>query len=126
MNTGNRDDQVFGHNARELAEEIWEVSLLKRAEFKEKYKEETKREKCIEDIIYILRYLESAVFHNSPVLFSDFIQWLKKTLAQYSIHAEEIAVTLQALEEVLKEKMEEKETPLIHQVLQQGFEVLKS
>lgn len=59
------------------------------------------RQKCLEDANYHLSYLSEAIGVENPVLFADYVGWAKILLAGYNISAEDLALNLNLIQEVL-------------------------
>lgn len=62
------------------------------------------RQRCVEDMLYTLVYLEAAVSTGSMELFRDYITWLRSIFICFDIDVDDLAGTLETLQEIFIER----------------------
>lgn len=62
------------------------------------------RQRCVEDMLYTLVYLEAAVSTGSMEIFRDYISWLRSIFICYDIDIDDLAGTLETLQEIFIER----------------------
>jgi signal transduction histidine kinase/CheY-like chemotaxis protein len=68
---------------------------------------ETGREKCVEDTIFHLAHLASALLASSPSLFANYIGWVGSVMHAAGIRHEDVSKNLACLREVCAENLPE-------------------
>lgn len=94
-------------NREILVEEIMEEQMLLQPELREKY-DAVKIKKSKEDISHNLNYLAHALFADEVKIFSNYYKWLYSVLKERDIKVEVLKSHLQAIENVLEKKLDEK------------------
>ncbi|UQZ37443.1 cobalamin-binding protein [Paenibacillus sp. PK3_47] len=74
-----------------------------------------------QDSLYHLRYLAESVSLASPLLFINYIIWLKVLLAQYKITAEDLRVNLDLMKEAISIELPSPEKEMILSYLDMGM-----
>lgn len=90
----------------ELAEAITQRHYELRPELETKYGK-SGRKKCVEDTCYHLQYLAEAILASQPLLFSEYVGWVRVMLAGRGVPAADLAENLKVLNAVLKEALGE-------------------
>jgi len=62
------------------------------------------RQRCVEDMLYTLVYLEAAVSVGSMELFRDYIAWLRSIFICFDIDVDDLVGTLENLQEIFIER----------------------
>ena len=62
------------------------------------------RQRCVEDMLYTLVYLEAAVSTGSMEIFRDYISWLRSIFICFDIDVDDLAGTLETLQEIFIER----------------------
>jgi methanogenic corrinoid protein MtbC1 len=62
------------------------------------------RQRCVEDMLYTLVYLEAAVATGSMELFRDYIAWLRSIFICFNIDVDDLIGTLETLQEIFIER----------------------
>jgi methanogenic corrinoid protein MtbC1 len=63
------------------------------------------RAKCLEDARYHLKYLAEAIGTAEPVVFADYVMWASTMLTSRNIPVADLVLNLEAMNDVLKEKL---------------------
>lgn len=74
-----------------------------------------------QDSLYHLRYLAQSVSLESPLLFINYIIWLKVLLTQYKITAEDLRINLELMKDAISVKVEPPDRELILSYLDMGM-----
>ncbi len=84
------------------------------------------REKCVRDINYHLSFLTEAIALESPLLFEDYIAWVRILFDNLQLSPNTMHNTLEAIQFILHENFQAvpESSTLIDEYLQIGFEVL--
>jgi methanogenic corrinoid protein MtbC1 len=85
---------------------------------------EEKRAKCLMDARFTLSYLSCSLAGESPVLFADYLGWLRVLLAGYGIPPDELLLFMQSLQAVLLERLPPEGEGLISRHIAAGLEQL--
>lgn len=88
----------------ELAEAVTVHHYERRPELAERYGP-AGRAKCLQDAGYHLSYLAEAMASAAPDLFADYVAWAKVMLEGRGIPAEDLAVNLEVLRDVLRREL---------------------
>lgn len=78
------------------------------------------REKSLRDVGYHLTYLAEAVEASEPILFSEYLAWVKVLFANLGFIQESLSVTLDCMEQVLSERLPPVEKEAVLTVFQQS------
>jgi len=62
------------------------------------------RQRCVEDMLYTLVYLEAATATGSKELFRDYITWLRSVFICFEIDIDDLTGTLETLQEIFTER----------------------
>jgi MerR family transcriptional regulator, light-induced transcriptional regulator len=62
------------------------------------------RQRCVEDMLYTLVYLEAATATGSMELFRDYITWLRSIFICFNIDVDDLIGTLETLQEIFIER----------------------
>jgi MerR family transcriptional regulator, light-induced transcriptional regulator len=62
------------------------------------------RQRCVEDMLYTLVYLEAATATGSKELFRDYITWLRSIFICFNIDVDDLTGTLETLQEIFIER----------------------
>jgi methanogenic corrinoid protein MtbC1 len=108
---------------RNLAEAVTERQYELRPDLAERYGERG-RAHCLKDAEYHLSYLADAIASGSPALFADYVGWAKVMLATRGIPAEDLAVNLETLRDVLRRELPEEMAAVAGEYVQSGLESL--
>ncbi|WP_342564533.1 cobalamin-dependent protein [Paenibacillus sp. FSL R7-0345] len=74
-----------------------------------------------QDSLYHLRYLAQSVSLESPLLFINYIIWLKVLLMQYKITAEDLRINLELMKDAISTKVKPPDRELILSYLDMGM-----
>lgn len=77
--------------------------------------------KTRQDTMYNLKYLSQSVQIQSPLLFSNYITWLKILLSGYKVTAEDLAVNLTCINKVLCDSLPEELYAIVQPYLKQAL-----
>lgn len=80
------------------------------------------REKSLRDVRYHLSYLKEAVESSQPLLYADYIRWLKVTLTPLGLPADAIAASLRLTGEVLKDNLPPEAGPVLRTYIDENLE----
>ncbi|PZD97702.1 cobalamin-binding protein [Paenibacillus sambharensis] len=64
------------------------------------------RIKTKQDTVYNLKYLAQSIQVQSPLLFANYIQWVKNLLAGYNVTADDLIVNIHCIRDVLEAELE--------------------
>jgi len=82
------------------------------------------KEKCRADTGSTLRHLSSAVAYNNPILFADYITWLRSVLAGYDIPVGDIVASLGHLSQAINDILPQASANAAQQIIHHGLGVL--
>ena len=80
----------------------------------------------MKDIGWILEFLSEAIWAQQPVLFIEFIQWLKSFLHSVKVPQKDTVESFELLKNRLKEFCSDDELALIYPILDEGIRTLSS
>jgi methanogenic corrinoid protein MtbC1 len=106
-----------------LALEIVERHYAKNPDLSRRWGAE-KREKCLTDARFTLSYLACSLAGDSPVLFADYLGWLRILLAGYGIPPDELLLFMRSLQHVLSERLPPECASLVSRHVAAGLEQL--
>jgi methanogenic corrinoid protein MtbC1 len=87
-----------------LASQITEMQYKLQPELLKRFGENG-RKQTLQDTLYNLKYLSESVQMKSPLLFANYITWLRTLLAGHKVTTEEIAVNLRCMTEAIKQQI---------------------
>lgn len=93
--------QVMKEERQNIADATLLLQLSKMPEMGNRYSP-YQMGKTIEDLKYHLQFLESALFGSSPVLFVNYLQWLKELLENLGVPLRDLRMSVVYLGETLK------------------------
>eukprot|EP00913_Durusdinium_trenchii_P019517 g18347.t1 len=82
------------------------------------------RQRCLEDAQYHLRYLSESVEAQSPVLFEDYIQWVRTLLEQRNVPTADLSRHLEILADVLRSELTTAEFSDVEPFIDAGIQCL--
>ncbi|QSF45884.1 cobalamin B12-binding domain-containing protein [Paenibacillus tianjinensis] len=106
--------------AEQLAEEITTWQYERQPDLEQRFGP-SGRVRTKQDSLYHLRYLAQSVTLESPLLFINYVIWLKVLLVQYKITAEDLRINLNLLKEAISVRVEQPERELILSYLDMGL-----
>jgi methanogenic corrinoid protein MtbC1 len=109
---------------RPLAEAVTDRQYQLRPDLAERYGERG-RAHCLKDAEYHLSYLAESIATASPALFADYVDWAKVMLASRGIPAEDLAVNLEVVREILRRELPEGQGSLAGEYVETGLKVLQ-
>src|SRR5688500_2992792 len=62
------------------------------------------RQKCVEDMVSTLLYLEAAVSSDSPEMFRNYVAWMRNLFICLNIDLDDLTGALDALREIFAER----------------------
>ena len=105
---------------QDLAEAITNLHYERRPELEARYGP-IGRTRCLEDAAYHLSYLSQAVAASAPDLFADYVAWAKIMLGGRGIPADDLAVNLEVLRDVLRSELPEEQSRLVSGFVDAGL-----
>ncbi|WP_249900846.1 cobalamin-dependent protein [Paenibacillus sp. PK3_47] len=118
------DQQDAGERLKQIAEQLAEEVTLRQykrqPELMDRFGPSGKA-RTRQDSLYHLRYLAESVSLASPLLFINYIIWLKVLLAQYKITAEDLRVNLDLMKEAISIELPSPEKEMILSYLDMGM-----
>lgn len=118
------DQQIAGERLSSIADQLAEKVTLQQYEKQPDLKQRfgpSGMMRTRQDSLYHLRYLAQSVALSSPLLFMNYIVWLKVLLAQYKITGEDLRINLNLIKEAISEQIESPEKELILSYLDMGI-----
>ncbi len=112
-------------NKEALAERMTELHFERHPEIIERYGAEGK-EKCFEDAIYHLEYLQEAVKVESKTLFNNYLDWAKIMLKERDIPENDLVDNMVFLKQAVDEILAEDEAVLLHGYIDEGLVLLRN
>lgn len=106
--------------AEQLAEEVTLRQYKRQPELLERFGPSGK-ERTRQDSLYHLRYLAESVSLASPLLFINYMIWLKILLAQYKITGEDLRINLDLMKEAITAQVDSPDREMILSYLEMGM-----
>ncbi|MEK5508946.1 cobalamin-dependent protein [Paenibacillus sp. FSL P4-0113] len=78
--------------------------------------------KTKQDSIYSLNYLAESVIMNSPILFTQYVSWLKKLLEGFGITQEDLSINFRLIQETLVEHFDHTDKTMVLEHLDLGIQ----
>jgi len=78
------------------------------------------------DVAWILSFLAEAVWANQPVLFEEFISWLKTFLTSVRVPMKDVAESLELINKRIQEKCTPEEKHIVDSILQKAIVIVLS
>ncbi|WP_431089490.1 hypothetical protein [Paenibacillus sp. 8b26] len=78
--------------------------------------------KTKQDSIYSLNYLAESVIVNSPILFTQYVSWLRKLLEGFDITQEDLTINFRLIKETLVEHFRHPDKMMVLQHLDLGIQ----
>ncbi|PAU92795.1 cobalamin-binding protein [Aliifodinibius salipaludis] len=116
--------QLKAHK-QELAELVTAMHFERHPELDECYGEEG-REKCYEDTIYHLDYLEQAVCVDSKELFNTYLGWARTMLRERDIPSGDLVDNIVIIREAIKKVLPEEEAAILVTFINDGLSSIES
>ncbi|QJC53889.1 cobalamin-binding protein [Paenibacillus albicereus] len=108
-----------------LAENITRLQYERQPELQEKFGEigwiKTKQ-----DTIYTLKYLAESIHLESPLLFSNYMTWLRVLLQQYEVSTEDLYINILCFQEALRAELEPDQYVMVCQHLDAALRQLST
>ncbi|MNI00231.1 Glutamate mutase sigma subunit [compost metagenome] len=118
------DQQNAGERLKAIAEQLAEEVTLRQYERQPELRQRfgpSGVARTKQDSLYHFRYLAQSVALDSPLLFINYIIWLKVLLAQYKITAEDLQINLDLMKDAISSQVETPEKELIISYLDMGI-----
>ncbi|MGN7763979.1 cobalamin-dependent protein [Paenibacillus sp. 22594] len=118
------DQQNAGERLKVLAEQLAEEVTLRQYERQPELRQRfgpSGMARTKQDSLYHLRYLAQSVALDSPLLFINYIVWLKVLLAQYKITGKDLQINLGLMKDAIGLRVETPEKDLILSYLDMGI-----
>jgi methanogenic corrinoid protein MtbC1 len=96
-------DASSDQQRRAIAERAVRRYWLRQPSVAERYGDKG-RQRCVEDMLYTLVYLEAATVTGSKELFRDYITWLRSIFICFNIDVDDLTGTLETLQEIFIER----------------------
>lgn len=109
----------------ELAQGITDLHYKHHPELKQKYGERG-RQKCYEDAVYHIKYLEQSIRVSSSFLFSSYLDWARTMLKERGIPERDLIENIAFLKEVIQEKLSDDDAQKLVEFIDVGLEFLQS
>jgi len=106
--------QLIQTRRDQLAEEVMVRFFEKFPQAGKRYIDPVMREKSVQDVRYHLSYLAEAVNSSQPLLYADYMRWLKVTLTRLGLPAADIAASLRLTGDVLRDNLPPEAEPVLH------------
>jgi len=108
-----------------LAERITELQYQNNPELEKRYGEKG-RERCLEDAIYHLEYLEEALRVESVEIFSHYLEWAYHMLSARDIPLSDLKENVGYIKQAIKEQLSEETIPPATAYLETGLNHLRN
>ncbi len=108
----------------ELAQLITELHFKHHPELEQKYGERG-RQKCYEDAVYHISYLEQALRVNSNDLFSSYLDWARTMLKERGIPEKDLLQNLSFMKEAIQKKLTDEDSQKLVEFIDIGLEFLQ-
>lgn len=115
--------QLKAHK-QELAELVTSMHFERHPELDERYGKEG-REKCYEDIIYHLNYLEQAVRVGSKELFNNYLNWSRTMLHERNIPADDLVDNILIIREAIGKVLRDGQAEILITFVNEGLSSIK-
>lgn len=106
----------------QLAEEIMERFSETFPQASGRYVDPYMREQSMQNLRYQLSYLVEAINAEQPLLYADYIRWLKVTLTRFGVPAPAIAANLKLTSDVLRENLNPDTAPILRTYIDENLE----
>lgn len=116
-------EQSIRNERQAIASSALLLQLQKMPEIKKNYSP-YQMEKTMEDFVYHLQFLESAMYAESPALFANYLIWLKELLENLGVPIQYLRMSVVCLSEVLKSKYTEDYDERIENIISEGLKKL--
>jgi methanogenic corrinoid protein MtbC1 len=107
--------------ARHIVEEQWE----RNPKFQVRYGT-AGQAKCVQDVKYNLAYLSQAIESDSPLLFTNYIDWVKVLFKGLNIPTQELKESLEITSELLQDQSSSKDAVIVKNFIDAGLNHLAS
>jgi len=112
--------QMIKNDRQNIANDAVQLQLSKMPEMGKRYSP-YQMEKTMEDMKYHLQFLESAIFASSPILFWDYLLWLKELLENLNVPFRDFRMSVVYLAEILKSKFPNEYNEGIGKIISEGL-----
>jgi len=112
--------QVMKEERQDIADAALLLQLSKMPEMGNRYSH-YQMGKTIEDMKYHLQFLESALFGSSPVLFVNYLQWLKELLENLNVPLRDLRMSVVYLGETLKSRFPNEYNEEMGKIIAEGI-----
>ncbi len=109
----------------ELAQTVTDLHYRRHPELQEQYGDKG-RQKCYEDAVYHISYLEQAVRISSSALFSNYLDWARTMLKERGIPESDLIDNISFLKEAIQQKLPEDDAHRLISFIDIGLESLQS
>jgi len=109
----------------ELAKIITELHFSHHPELEKKYGDKG-RQKCYEDAVYHISYLEQSVRVSSSDLFYNYLDWARTMLKERGIPERDLVENITFLKEAIHQKLPDKDAKKLFAFIDIGLESLQS
>ncbi|MEX1011684.1 MAG: cobalamin-dependent protein [Balneolaceae bacterium] len=110
---------------QELAQIITDLHFTHHPELEQQYGERG-RQKCYEDALYHLSYLEQAVRVNSTALFSNYLDWARTMLKERGIPERDLIDNIAYIKEAIKHNLSDDEAQTLVEFIDTGLNSILS
>ncbi|MGK7390783.1 MAG: cobalamin-dependent protein [Candidatus Cyclobacteriaceae bacterium M2_1C_046] len=109
----------------ELAQVVTDLHFKRHPELEEQYGDKGKQ-KCYDDAIYHISYLEQAIRVNSSALFSNYLDWARTMLKERGIPESDLIDNIAFLKEAIQQKLPDDDAQQLVEFIDIGLESLQS
>lgn len=109
----------------ELAQVITELHFQHHPELEKKYGERG-RQRCHEDAVFHIKYLEQATQVNSSVLFSSYLDWARTMLNERGIPEKDLLQNLAFMKEAIQKLLPDDDAQSLVEFIDIGLDFLQS
>jgi methanogenic corrinoid protein MtbC1 len=96
--------KIIAERAPAFAELILQDHLIINSDFRQRFNPQYK-EKYIQDTMYSLQFLQQAMLANSPVLWSDYLHWLRNLMAGLKLPPNDLSDHMRCFEAFLSNEI---------------------
>ncbi|SHG21196.1 Methanogenic corrinoid protein MtbC1 [Fodinibius roseus] len=111
----------IAEHKQDLAQLTTDLYFDDHAELEDQYGKKG-REKCLEDTIYHINYLEQAVRVNSVILFSNYLEWARTMLKERDIPVNDLVDNMMFLKKALQKRLAEDEAAIVVEFITKGLQ----
>ena len=112
-------------NSSEISKKALERQLEMVPEIRKRYSE-YQMEKAIQDFNYHIQFLSEAVLLESPILFANYLLWLKELLSSLKLPENDLKMSVLCLSDIMKERYPEEFNSIINLIIEEGIKILES